>query len=307
MENLKIDFAVVVIAFNSEETIISTLESIKKQTVDKKKIHLIIADDASKDGTILVVEKWLEEYKDVFGRVTFIKSEINCGVSGNFNKGVRASREEWIKTIAADDILHEDCLRVNKNFLDVSGGEICFSPVMVFHERVGDSKEVFFKSSFFEKNAYEQNKILIKKNFVYAPSLFVSRRLLLSFGIADERFPMIEDYPLWFKLTKNGVHLKAHKTPLVYYRVNESLSLGKNRIANTKFLDSFFYFRRKVVWPELKEFSFLYKYNDVLTHFALKTAVILFKNKKSIFSNLYIYMLYLTSPVKICHFFNKYK
>ena len=49
--------SVVVLAYRSADTIIETLESIKKQTYPK--IELIVTDDCSPDNTVEVVENWI--------------------------------------------------------------------------------------------------------------------------------------------------------------------------------------------------------------------------------------------------------
>ena len=47
--------SVVIITYNSEKTIIETLESIKNQTY--KNIELIISDDFSKDNTVEICKQ----------------------------------------------------------------------------------------------------------------------------------------------------------------------------------------------------------------------------------------------------------
>ena len=68
--------SVVVITYNSADYVLETLESIKKQTY--KNIELIITDDKSKDNTIEICNKWLDENSK-----EFIKSRIIITANGN--------------------------------------------------------------------------------------------------------------------------------------------------------------------------------------------------------------------------------
>ena len=51
--------SVCVDTYNAVDTVIETLESVKRQTYDN--IELVITDDGSKDGTVDLCEKWIKE------------------------------------------------------------------------------------------------------------------------------------------------------------------------------------------------------------------------------------------------------
>ena len=54
--------------------------------------------------------------------------------------------------------------------------------------------------------------------FTFLPRVFIHRGTLISVGGFDERFKMIEDYPLWLKLTKQGHKLYLMHEVTVNYR-----------------------------------------------------------------------------------------
>ena len=56
--------SVVVVTYNSEKTVIETLDSIASQTY--KNIELIVSDDYSKDDTVKRMKLWIEDHKDFF-------------------------------------------------------------------------------------------------------------------------------------------------------------------------------------------------------------------------------------------------
>ena len=65
-----------VLMYNQFNFIIETLESIKyqiKQYGNNGQINIIFIDDFSIDGTIDIVEKWLQINSDIFENIDFIK------------------------------------------------------------------------------------------------------------------------------------------------------------------------------------------------------------------------------------------
>ena len=76
--------SVPVVTYNSANTILETLESIKAQTYPN--IELIISDDCSTDNTIELCLEWLELYKERFTRTEVLTVEKNTGVSANVNR-----------------------------------------------------------------------------------------------------------------------------------------------------------------------------------------------------------------------------
>ena len=103
--------SIVVITYNSVRFVLETLESIKKQTYNN--IELIISDDASTDRTVEVCKTWIDDNYRRFKRTKLITVHRNTGIPANFNRGVMAAKGAWIKTIAGDDVLYQNCILDN--------------------------------------------------------------------------------------------------------------------------------------------------------------------------------------------------
>jgi len=106
--------SVIVVAYNSSDFIIDTLQSAYDQTY--RNIELIVTDDCSRDNTVDLVKNWAESHKDRFVRFELVPGIGNKGIPANCNKGLKAARGEWIKFIAGDDILMKDCISDHVNF-----------------------------------------------------------------------------------------------------------------------------------------------------------------------------------------------
>ena len=244
--------SVAVISYNSSKTILDTLDSVLRQTYDPTNIELVISDDGSKDSTLNIINEWCHRHREIFSNIVVVESKKNVGVSGNCNAAWRACSGVWIKTIAADDILMDSCIELNAKFVNENPGvSILFSRVRAFSENVSESYPWGESEQFHTLSPNQQFQYLLRTNPVVAPSCFIRKQLLADVGYADERFPMIEDYPLWLKITKQGQKLYFMPSDTVYYRVGESLSLGGVRVGNLAYISSLYAFQRASIWPEL--------------------------------------------------------
>src|SRR5450759_2313112 len=95
--------SIIVVTYNSSKYVLETLESAKAQTYQN--IELVVSDDCSTDDTVEICRKWIEENNDRFVRTTLVTSPENKGIPANCNRGIKASKGEWIKLIAGDDLL----------------------------------------------------------------------------------------------------------------------------------------------------------------------------------------------------------
>ena len=107
--------SIIVITYNSIKYVLETLESAKAQTYPN--IELIVSDDCSTDNTVEISEKWINENKNRFVKTQLITVKKNTGIPANCNRGVQASSGTWIKLIAGDDMLLENCIQDNVQFI----------------------------------------------------------------------------------------------------------------------------------------------------------------------------------------------
>jgi glycosyltransferase involved in cell wall biosynthesis len=216
--------SIVVITYNSQKYVIETLESAKNQTY--KNIELIITDDGSTDETIVLCQEWLKENAMYFVDVILLTSNKNTGIPTNCNRGVLASKGEWIKLIAGDDILMNICIETYINYISGKNDvEILFSNVLPFSSSApleNDEINMFCCNvDEFNKSASEQYLSLIfGNNFVLAPSSFIKKKVFVKVDYFDEKIVLIEDYPFWIKVTRMGIKLNFIDQKTVLYRVD---------------------------------------------------------------------------------------
>jgi alpha-1,3-rhamnosyltransferase len=218
--------SVPIITYNSSETILETLESIKEQTYQN--IELIISDDCSKDNTVEICQQWVEQNKDRFVRAVVSTSPVNAGVSGNCNRSKEACQGEWIKGLAGDDALLPTCIEEFVKYINQYPDTLyVFCRMEGFgrpQEEIDEYMNRCFDYSFFNLSADEQYKRLVfRGNCVPAPAGFSRlRKQTSNIPANDERISMIEDYPKWMDITKSGIQLRFVDKTLVRYRLSEN-------------------------------------------------------------------------------------
>lgn len=216
--------SIIVSTYNSSKYVLETLESAKAQTYEN--IELIVSDDFSTDNTVEICSKWIAENKERFLRTEIITADKNTGIAPNCNRGVRAAHGEWVKLIAGDDILTNDCINLCTDYIKSNPAtEIFASKAILFSN--GDWKQngkpcnsenntLFNKGNSFK----EQFASLIRRNSILAPTVFISKQLWQKNNFFDEDIPYMEDYPFWIKTLKNGIKIDFLNEVTVAYRLH---------------------------------------------------------------------------------------
>lgn len=207
---------IVVITYNSAKFVLETLESTKAQTYQN--IELIVSDDCSTDNTVEVCEKWIEENRGRFVRVELITFAVNTGISPNCNRGFNAAKGEWIKVIAGDDILLNNCIIDYIKHVLSNKEKLVLSGIIPFTGEM-ESPVIFPPKQFFNKSPQKQlRELLHKGTFLPGPTIFVKKEIFNILGGFDDNYSMVEDYPFFIKYTKSGNSIGLVKKPLVKWR-----------------------------------------------------------------------------------------
>lgn len=218
--------SVIVITYNSSKYVLETLESIKVQSY--KNIELVITDDCSTDETVDICKKWLDENHSFFIDTKITSVSKNTGISANCNRGVKKANGEWVKIIAGDDALYKDGIEnlltfalLNKAKVIHSDYESFMNSFMPEFINVRSKKYNYYMTSNLA-SAKEQHSFLLWNYNIVAPTVLINKELLCMVGLFDERIPMIEDQPMWLKLTEKGIKIFYLEKKTVKYRISEN-------------------------------------------------------------------------------------
>lgn len=170
--------SVVIPMYNSENTIINTLNSIKNQTAFNYILEIIVVNDGSKDSSLSVVKKYIDDNKNM--PIIFIDKH-NEGVSCARNIGMKNAKGDWIALLDSDDIWLPNKIEIQMKMIeehceiDFLGGDINDKGLKILWKRINglykaDVKDVclkmfpqtsaaIFKRSIFEEiGGYDENQ-----------------------------------------------------------------------------------------------------------------------------------------------------
>lgn len=273
--------SVVVISYNAAETVLETLDSIYAQTYQK--LELILSDDCSSDDTVALAQQWASTHADRFFNCIIHKNPENLGVPENLNTGIRLSSGHYIKDLAADDLLLPDCISRYVDICQQNNWDNVCGQVRPFCVEDGQKKPVSgyeLEPSFFEKCAADQYPDMLVVNRLASPAFFCTRALIEKTGYYDQRYKLMEDYPMYLKMSRSGVHLHLLNEQTVEYRISAtSISNATGgRAVRTAFHQCerrFFYQQR--LFPLLK-YRKLKRVLSLMRTYACNDLAILFGN-----------------------------
>lgn len=281
---------IIVATYNQEKIVSETLNSVLKQSYSN--IELIITDDYSTDGTVLVCENWMLEHKERFYNCVLVKSIENTGIACSLNRALERSNGEWIRIVAGDDLLPNKSIEQYVDYVNTKGIKtICnsFSAEFVDNGKptiVGYRPDAYLKKVYsFE--ARKQYSTLIREGLCFIGcTVFISRSFLKILNGYDETFPMIEDWPMFLKATSlNEKVYFAENIIGCFHRV------GQESISNTS--SSFFSVRaygkdglyeqliKTIIKPYRRNIGDFNPYHNVLDKLRRYTIIYGFKNKNN--------------------------
>ena len=214
--------SIVIPAYNNENTIIATLESIRNQSY--KNIEIIIIDDNSKDKTLQLVTE--QQKKD--NRIKIYHNSTNLGMIGNRNKCIQMSDGGFVKLVCADHLL-------DKNEIEKETEAMILNPTVNLVESdtrlidINGRKIGFFKR-YHKSGLVKGKKIartsIIWNNFFGAPvNNLIRKSVLDKTGYFDEQFTYILDFDMWMKIACTGDVYIIHEL-LNSFRIRNDSNTG---------------------------------------------------------------------------------
>ena len=300
---------VAVATFFSADFVLETLESIYHQTYQD--ISLIISDDCSTDDTVAVVNKWvaLERVKNRFDSIQVLTVPKNTGVSANCNRCIAASTSDWVKFIAADDILLPNCIADNITFVtDNPNANVVFSQVKMYQDTFEEKNYLettpldypnnLMHESLSAKGQYQL--LLVSDRIHYTPSLFLNKQAILKVGGYDESCRLVEDYPMWLKLTGSGERLYYFHKITIGYRIHSKAAnnVGEKALFKPSAINGYLV-RKKYAHPYLPKLLVLQENWAYHVTVCFKKIGIIKKTKLNFM--LYKFMIFYANPFFYCN------
>lgn len=231
--------------YNQESLILQHLESIKYQINhygDNISCDYLLCDDCSKDKTVEIVQKWLENNRVLFRNINIIVQEKNRGIVRNFETALKNIHTHYFKILAGDDFFYKH------NIFSIYGNSnMVATPLLnvTTDGRVTEGDYTFIRRLIMCSDSSENIKSFACRQYKYgsagflAPGVFITRDLVDE-GLfkALEPYDWIEDVPEFtYLISQKKTNIKILSTPLVVYRTEVGISSSKNKNTSDRLMN----------------------------------------------------------------------
>jgi glycosyltransferase involved in cell wall biosynthesis len=215
--------SVVIPTYNDSLFLSDAISSVLSQTY--RDIEVIVVDDGSTDNTAEIVKSFQDP------RIRYIYQE-NRGVAAARNTGIMASRAEYIAWQDSDNVLFEDAIKKNVEFMD-QYPEVGFSHGQYYTmDEIGRplrrGRPRGPKKTFVRDGMEELSHLLLGDRTI---GLFfmVRRDCFIKQGLFNTSLLMSEDWDIWIRLAKRYAigHLAE---PLARVRYHSHSMTAKSKI-----------------------------------------------------------------------------
>lgn len=282
-----------VLSFNSAATIIETLDSVASQTY--RNIELIVSDDGSIDNTLDLVYDWLAVNEDLFVRAEVITVNKNTGTPANCNRILKSANGEWLKLIAADDLLLSTCIEDFIDYVDRNpNAKVVYSNYNSFIKNDNGTLTILGPkitdkvNYMFDTNPNVQLYTYIEHGFNISPAVFMNLNFARTIGFI-EKYRVFEDTPFYVRVLKGGTKIyHLNKDTVLYRSDGDSVTREKNRVHfyMQKFVDNNLLFRKDYIFPLYPWYRIDFWIDEysyrALYHFTIKVL----HNKRTKFNNI---------------------
>ena len=210
MENL---FSVVVLCYRHFEYVYEAIDSVLEQ--DYPAIELIVSDD----GSLNFPEKEIRNYVNKQKKQNIVRFAVrhekeNCGTVKHLNRAIKACTGDYIIALAGDDVLADTNVLSTYKTGFMHAEDTCYIQMAqtgMYDEKLEKLETYYLKGTTqkaIEKTS-ETTQPLLKQLIIYGPCLpststCFKREFFEKFGSFDEEYKLIEDYPMHFRLAKEG-------------------------------------------------------------------------------------------------------
>lgn len=209
--------SVMIVTYNQKHLIRETIDSVLLQ--DYENLEIVVADDASTDGTQDVLQDYFSRWP---GKFVLVLNKNNVGITGNCNAALKACSGELIAVLGGDDVFLPG--KISKQvalFLNNPEVSLSYHAVDVFQHQTG--KTLFITNKNPDDDITNTRDMLVKLGIPGGSSL-MHRRTAIPVGGYDARLPMVSDWLFMLELSMRGRILKLDGVFARYRKHGEGAS-----------------------------------------------------------------------------------
>lgn len=263
-----IKVSIIVPVYNTEKSVGRCIETLVNQTLEE--LEIILINDCSTDQSLVVLEKYKENYPD---KIRIINLKENMGPGGARNEGINAAKGEYLGFVDSDDDvelnmfeeLYQIACETESDMVDCE----------FFHEAFNINMKTTHESALGELNLEKKRELFIHSGFIW--SKLIKRSIIIDNKIKFREKVAYEDIDFVRIVIFYCNRVAASNMILYNYRDNEN-SVTNNcsksvqvyeKMDAVKFLVD--KFKSLNVYDDFKEeiIYFIYKTYVVIVNYAI--------------------------------------
>lgn len=225
-------FSVIILLYNNNEFLEGCLDSVLFQ--DYPAVEIIVVDDGSKIFDKDGIESYIRENKGANIRnVIVYQNERNFGTVKSANGAIRKASGRYLKLLAGDDALYDcESLTHAAAALRVSPCGIITGDVMKCDQDMNPIGH-YYKSLVPALNYLSSIDVfrrLCIHNDIVAGGVFFDTVFFKRYGMFDESYTLLEDWPTWMKATQKGCRITYTPFFAIKYRCHNGIGTSTNPV-----------------------------------------------------------------------------
>lgn len=194
--------SIITVAYNSQETITGTMESVLRQTGGD--LEYLVIDGGSGDRTVEIAESFRARMEEKGIRLRIV-SEPDDGIYDAMNKGIRLATGSIIGILNSDDWYEPDAVETVRETFRQSGCDLMFGDIRI-HRADG--------SSFIKKARLRRFQTSRDWNH---PTMFVRAKIYKSHPFRNQGIH--DDYGCYLQMRKEGLQVALAGQVLANFRM----------------------------------------------------------------------------------------
>lgn len=215
-------FSVIIPTYNRADLLDRCLQSLTEQTF--KDFEVLVCDDGSTDNSAQVTQKYAEQLN-----VQYLWEANWGGPARPRNRGIAASKGEWICFLDSDDWWMPNKLEVCLKFLH--DYDFLYHDMQIFSQTNGMQNNNLIKGRIPSHPFFEN--MLLKGNCCANSSVVVRKTIVDKVGLLseDKALMAVEDFDYWLRVSQITERFCCIKQMLGYYWVGDtSISFNEKQI-----------------------------------------------------------------------------
>lgn len=149
--------SIIVPVYNVEKYLSKCLDSLLAQDISISDYEIIVINDGSTDKSLSIAES----YRESFSNIRVI-SQINKGLGGARNTGIKASKGKYLFFVDSDDLIKKNSLKLLLEFMEFKK----LDALRFNHEAINEEGEIIPKNKNATYNTIFSDKIVDGETFL---------------------------------------------------------------------------------------------------------------------------------------------